>query len=121
VIHLFRFIDWVMILPEDLETAFWDELQAYEDSTKMPYITSVERIGIQKGLQQGLQQGAVLQLVKLLQLRFTAVPAEIQAQLQNLNVEQLGELLAVALSANSLEQFASQLPEPKTPAAVEAE
>jgi hypothetical protein len=65
VIELFRFIDWLMSLPKELERAFWQELREYEEEKRMEYVTSVERIGIEKGielgrqegLQQGLQQG----------------------------------------------------------------
>jgi flagellar biosynthesis/type III secretory pathway protein FliH len=57
VVDVFRFIDWLMDLPEAHERLFWDELAKYEEGKKMPYVTSVERIGIEKGMQQGLQQG----------------------------------------------------------------
>jgi hypothetical protein len=46
-----------MQLPEALEEALWHEIIEYEEATHMPYVTSVERIGIKKGLEQGLQQG----------------------------------------------------------------
>ncbi|MCY7392854.1 MAG: Rpn family recombination-promoting nuclease/putative transposase, partial [Leptolyngbyaceae cyanobacterium CAN_BIN12] len=45
IINLFRFIDWVMILPKGLEREFWQELKVYEEERRMPYITSVEQIG----------------------------------------------------------------------------
>ena len=57
VLHLFRFIDWMMRLPEALEEGFWQEVRKYEEVKHMPYITSVERIGIKKGIEQGMQQG----------------------------------------------------------------
>jgi len=57
IVDLFRFIDWVMDLPEVHERLFWEELSQYEEAKKMPYVTSVERIGIEKGIQQGIQQG----------------------------------------------------------------
>lgn len=57
VVNLFRFIDWVMILPEELKQAFWLELKTYEEERRMPYITSVEEIGFARGLQEGEQQG----------------------------------------------------------------
>ncbi|MEH2178127.1 hypothetical protein [Nostoc sp.] len=46
IINLFRFIDWVMRLPEELENSFWQEVTQYEEEKKMPYITSIERRGI---------------------------------------------------------------------------
>ncbi|MEW6220399.1 MAG: cytosolic protein [Thermodesulfobacteriota bacterium] len=57
VIDLFRFIDWLMQLPEELEQGFFQQLAAVEEDTTMPYVSSVERIGRKKGLEQGLSQG----------------------------------------------------------------
>lgn len=62
VINLFGFIDWIMSLPEELEQEFWQEVIQYEEERRMPYITSVERIGIQKGIRQGLLKGIELGL-----------------------------------------------------------
>ncbi|OUC16218.1 MAG: hypothetical protein B0A82_02895, partial [Alkalinema sp. CACIAM 70d] len=36
---------------------FWQELQAYEEERKVPYITSVERIGYDRGKVEGRQEG----------------------------------------------------------------
>ena len=49
ITDLFCFIDWLMQLPEELEHLFWQELEQYEEEKSMPYVTSVERIGIKKG------------------------------------------------------------------------
>ncbi|MEA2040815.1 MAG: hypothetical protein U9N82_13475 [Thermodesulfobacteriota bacterium] len=57
IVDLFRFIDWLMDLPKAHEKLFWEQLARYEEEKKMPYVTSVERIGIEKGMQQGMQQG----------------------------------------------------------------
>ncbi len=57
IIGLFRFIDWLLRLPDALEAQFWQALRQYEEARRMPYITSVEQIGIQKGLEQGREQG----------------------------------------------------------------
>jgi hypothetical protein len=57
VLNLFRFIDWTLSLPEEMEKAFWQEMREYEEAEQMTYITSVEQIGIEKGIQQGIQQG----------------------------------------------------------------
>lgn len=49
ILELFRVIDWMIRLPRELEKALWQEAHALEESTKMAYVTSVERIGIEKG------------------------------------------------------------------------
>lgn len=50
-------IDWLMVLPEELSRQFQDQTRAYEEEKKMAYITTSERIGIEKGMQEGLQKG----------------------------------------------------------------
>jgi hypothetical protein len=57
VLELFRFIDWVMTLPEGLEVQFVQDLIAFEGEQQMQYVTSVERFGIEKGRQEGRQEG----------------------------------------------------------------
>jgi flagellar biosynthesis/type III secretory pathway protein FliH len=57
IIDLFSFIDWIIQLPESLAKEFSEEIIAYEEEMQMPYMTSVERIGIKKGLEQGIEQG----------------------------------------------------------------
>jgi hypothetical protein len=57
VVNLFHFIDWLLVLPDALATSFWQDLQEYEEEARMPYVTSVERIGFKRGLERGLEQG----------------------------------------------------------------
>ncbi len=49
IINLYRFIDWIMRLPEDLEKLYHEELVKFEEEVKMQYVTTAERIGIEKG------------------------------------------------------------------------
>ncbi len=53
--RLFRLIDWMMALPDEFENRFWAEHEAYEEETKMEYVTSVERIGYRRGLVDGIK------------------------------------------------------------------
>jgi hypothetical protein len=57
ILDLFRVIDWMIQLPAGVEAAFLQDVYAFEESRKMPYVTSAERAGIEKGLRQGLEQG----------------------------------------------------------------
>ena len=57
ILEAFRLIDWMIRLPKALEADFRQELYAYEEQRRMPYVTTVEQAGIEKGVQQGLQQG----------------------------------------------------------------
>ena len=60
VLLLYRFIDGLIRLPEELGKRFHQEIIKYEEERKMPYVTTAERIGIEKGIQQGIQQGILI-------------------------------------------------------------
>lgn len=57
IIDFFAILDWLMQLPPAEALEFNQQLVQLEEEQKMQYITSIERIGIQKGLQQGLERG----------------------------------------------------------------
>ncbi len=108
VINLFGFIDWVLSLPEELEQQFWREVIQYEEERQMPYITSVERIGIQKGIEQGLQQGirqGLLEGIELvLELKFGSEGLRLLPEISQLaDVEQLRAIHRGLKTVNTLE------------------
>jgi hypothetical protein len=53
--QLFGFIDWMMDLPKALNNLFWDEVAQYEKEKHMPFMTTPERIGLEKGLLRGIE------------------------------------------------------------------
>jgi hypothetical protein len=57
IINLYRFIDWLLRLPEEVEQHVLRQIQRYEEVGNMPYISTAERLGLQQGLERGLQQG----------------------------------------------------------------
>jgi hypothetical protein len=44
IIGLFRFIDWVIDLDDELEQKYTNVLEEIEEDSKMPYVSSVERV-----------------------------------------------------------------------------
>jgi len=68
--QLFRFIDWLLLLPVGVEQTFRTELHAIEGEKQMPYITSVERLAREEGIEQGKRSGLLLGLESLLRLKF---------------------------------------------------
>jgi SOS response regulatory protein OraA/RecX len=66
VLDLFRFIDWIIVLPEGLSNSFWNDLKSYEQEKKMTYITSVEKIGFKRGQQEGRKEGEQKIILKML-------------------------------------------------------
>jgi len=119
---LFRFIDWLMELPPGLEKEFWKDLQAIEEVKKMPYVTSVERIGIEKGLQQGLQQGlqkgqikkAVDMIIDTIEIRFGSVPGDIRKAISSIeDGALLKHLHRHAVLCDGIDTFRAELPSSK--------
>ena len=89
-----------MILPEGSKQAFWLELKAYEEERKVPYITSVEKIGFVRGIQQGREEGREeghrSLVILLLEQRVGQLPDGVRDRLAQLSLTQL-EALAIAL------------------------
>jgi hypothetical protein len=79
--HLFRFINWVMDLPAPQERAFEEELDAYQQEKRMPFIDFVERRGLEKGLLEGIE--------KCLKMRFGDEGLELLPELRELRDHEL--------------------------------
>ncbi|MDZ8227977.1 DUF4351 domain-containing protein [Nostoc sp. ChiVER01] len=94
--NLYRFIDWVMILPKGLEAEFWQEFKQFEQERTMSYITTGERIGYERGKQEGQQEQAQTLVLRLLQKRVGELPQQVREQIQGLSLKQL-EALGEAL------------------------
>lgn len=48
IIELHAFLDWMMMLPEELERQFQTELRAFEEAKHMKYVTTIERMAKQE-------------------------------------------------------------------------
>ncbi|MBF0213868.1 MAG: cytosolic protein [Magnetococcales bacterium] len=108
IIDLFGFIDWVLALPTEAEKRFWNELMRFEESQKMPYITSVERIGQEKGRAlgriEGRKEGKAEMLIELLQERFGLVPEPVQEQVTAAGLDDLNAWTRKIFTAESLQE-----------------
>ncbi|HEW97185.1 MAG: cytosolic protein [Candidatus Parabeggiatoa sp. nov. 3] len=110
ILELFRFLDWVMALPENLEKQFNDFSTQYEEDKGMPYVTSIERFGIEKGLDKGREEGILQQarksVVDALRTRFKRVPQSLVKMLQSIeDAKLLSNLHQKAILADSLKTF----------------
>ena len=59
ILALYEFLDGIMVLPETMEKIYLDQVDQYEEESQMPYITSAERIGIEKGMIKGIEKGMI--------------------------------------------------------------
>ena len=57
-LSILKFLDRMMILPEALELKFNETLISIEEN-KMPYVTSMERIGCNRRLDNGFKKGCL--------------------------------------------------------------
>ncbi len=82
----FRFVDWLLRLPDGLRTQFAQELRTFEEERQMTYITSIEEIGIEKGRIEGLIEGRADDLregiILALDLKFGDAMRPIIAEIQ---------------------------------------
>lgn len=103
IINLFRFIDWLMFLPEKEDELFWNQVSALEKEENMPYITSVERIGYKRGVHKGsLDTGSAL-VARLVSKKFSPDAAQNLPGLEKLSADDLLDLGEDILDLESVE------------------
>jgi hypothetical protein len=103
--EVFRLIDWMMHLREDLSRRFEEELMSLEASLNMPYITSVERIAEARGETKGAS-GVLLRQVRKL---WSPLPAAVAERISGLSIESLEALGEAVLGFRSLAELESWL------------
>ncbi|CRI67451.1 conserved hypothetical protein [Thiocapsa sp. KS1] len=111
ILELFRFIDWVLTLPEGLEQQLWSEVRQFDEEKHMHYLSSIERMAQQKGIEQGIEKGTELGIgegqAKLLHVlvrqRFGPVPPEIEARIRGARPDQLEQWALQILDARCLD------------------
>jgi flagellar biosynthesis/type III secretory pathway protein FliH len=96
-------------------------IRKLEEERQVRYVSSVERMaiqqgleqgiaegreqGIQRGIQQGIQRGAQRQLLRTVEHRFGPVSEDLQVALSVLSIEQLEQLVDVALAVPVMDEF----------------
>ncbi len=65
--QLYKFIDWIVALPMDLEEKFVCEMKETEEEKKMPIVTNAEKIGRMEGKLEGKLEGKIETAKKMLE------------------------------------------------------
>lgn len=114
ILELFRLIDWLIQLPEELAVEFRRELVEYEQQQRMPYITSIEELGRREGRREGWREGRQEGLIAakqndvldVVEVRFGKVPEGLREAVESIQDEiRLSALLKAAIRAGSLEEL----------------
>jgi flagellar biosynthesis/type III secretory pathway protein FliH len=114
VLGLFRFMDYVLALPDDLKRQYEGEMTKYEETQKVAYLSGFERKGLEQGLKQGLEQGQLSStraaILEVLKTRFEKVPDKVSTRLNKIaDAERLRELLRKAVLAPTVKEFQREI------------
>lgn len=90
ILKLFRFLDWIIRLPKDLELKFRKEVE--KEDVRMPYVTSIERLAKEEGFLEGKQEGFLEIIFAQIEQKFGTLEPELTQQISTLSTEQLIEL-----------------------------
>ncbi|MGE0082850.1 MAG: hypothetical protein AB7S75_00370 [Desulfococcaceae bacterium] len=106
ILEMFRFIDWLVELPEDMEKQFQDELTQITEEKKMPYVTSIERLAKKEGMLQTAKE----MLLDVVSARFRSVPEDVLHVIGSINfIETLRSLIRQAAVCENLDDFRKTL------------
>jgi hypothetical protein len=102
IIKLFQIIDRMMTLPNSLQESLNVKIQKLEETRTMPLLSNMEL----KGMERGTINKARQDVKRVLEIRFGDVFSEVgEALMEVSDVSVLDELLELAVTANSLEDF----------------
>jgi len=109
-LDLFRFLDWIIRLPDDLQDLFETEMDAMKAEKDEIYLTKWEREGLQKGIEQERERGRREDVVRVLEVRFGPLPDRVRETLSGItDPEHLARLIDAAALATGLSDFEKAL------------
>ena len=114
IIKLFEIIDNMMTLSTELQQSLESKIKQFEEEITMPLVSNIEWRGIERGKEIGKEIGALQNardFVKtVLQSRLGEVPLAVEQYLNEVSVlSKLQEIVKLAATANSLEEFKQSL------------
>jgi len=114
IVKLFKIIDMMMTLPEQLQQKLVKKINSFEEERKMPFISPTEQMAIERGKEIGKEIGALQNarnyIKTVLQARLGEVSLEIIVSLSLIsNLSILDEMLKLAVTVNSLNDFKQAL------------
>lgn len=110
IINLGKFIDKMMSLPPSLQQKFKEQVNQFEQERKMPFLSTIEEMALERGQEIGQEKGAKearqQDIFDLLETRFNTLPESLVKSLNKIDdLALLKELLIETIKVNSLEEF----------------
>jgi hypothetical protein len=115
ILDLYRLIDWMLKLPLDMEVDVWQQIEQFEQETRMSYITNAERNGHARGLEEGRAEGLVEGIGAMLEMKFGPAGLALLPEIQSIDdIATLERLLQAIKQAATLDEVraAYTAPEP---------
>ena len=102
IVKLFKFIDKMMSLTPQLQFKFVNQLHEYEQEQKMPFLSTLEEMAIERTTKKTRRED----IIKLLQKRFGNLPESLVENINQIDdIAVLESLLVETISVNSPEDF----------------
>jgi hypothetical protein len=100
ILALYRFVDWLITLPEIQKQQYDRQLAEYEKEKTMRYVTQIER----SSKQEGRQEGEAALLMRLLKIKFGLLDNDVTARIENADSDQLLSWSEKVLTAQSVDE-----------------
>jgi hypothetical protein len=98
ILQLFRLIEWMMVLPRELEQDFANEMRRDREENRMPYLSVFEIDGMVKNARESV--------IEVLETRFGVVPSRLSDRLNSLDsLTQLKQLHKQSITVTSVDEF----------------
>jgi len=105
IVSLFRFIDWLLALPDELEQQIQQTIRGLEEERAMPYVTSIERMGREQGRVEGREEGKRAAVALILEQRFGLVSGALSARIAQADESALDAMLVRAITVTRAEDL----------------
>jgi len=93
-----------MVLPNELEHEFKQEVRSYEEANRVRYVTSIERLAKEEMMKENV--------IKILQTRFGGAPSSVVEIIDGIGDQSFLETLFTnAITIGSIEEFQQLLTE----------
>ncbi len=101
ILELYNFLDFMMTLPESLSQQFDSELEAFEETKKMKYVTTIERRAEARG--EAKKVRSIVQ--RLLTRQFGELQDSVLAILDGLSIDALDQLSEALLDFTTIDDL----------------